>query len=238
MPAALADYFFIAGLEGNEADILGLRPPSSVGHATLASEQHSPRPGSSPRDSGFRDGPSIHETILEEPSSTSRPSITVDTVSVSPTLSATKCTNLESPNYRPPSSSTFDSRYSPLGAIGSVSDRSFDHIHVQSSEDNAFEQEIAKFTSERDHFLSSLASPTISVPATLPFRRSIFLEHGLDGGGHVPEIIVENSHMDARASSTLRPRSSLRSKIADLSRRASSRTGANVRRASTICVHP
>jgi len=238
MPAALADYFFIAGLEGNEADILGLRPPSSVGNATLASEQHPPPPGSSPCDSAFRDGPSIHETILEESSSTSRPSITVDTVSVSPTLSATKYTNLESPNYRPPTSSTLESRYSPLAAMGPVSDQSFGPIHVQSSADNAFEQEIAKFTSERDHFLSSLASPTFSAPATLPFRRSIFLEHGLDGEEHVPEIIVEKNHMDARASNTLRPRSSLRSRFADLSRRASSRTGSNVRRSSTICVHP
>lgn len=193
MPPALADFFFIAGLEGNEPAILhaGGETSSSIGTDVA------------------KDVPTVQETIEEE---SGPPTLQTDAIST------TQRTSVLSENFRPTSSSSTDNPIIPV--ITPISESSFESETTSST----FEDVMAKFSSERDEFVSTLAPPRISVPprATSPFRRSILFEEEEDSA----------SETNGRAQSPLRSRSSLRSKIVDLSRRAS-RTG-TLRRGNTI----
>ena len=196
MPPALADFFFIAGLEGNEPAIL-------AGGGT----------SSSVRTDVSNDVPPVQETIEEE---SVPPTIQTDTIN---TLQRT---SILVDNFRPISSSSTDNALSHV--ITPLSESSFE----SETSSNTFENIMARFTSERDEFVSTLAPPSIPVPprSTSPFRRSILFEDEEDS---VPEL-------HGRAASPLQSRSSLRNKFVDLSRRAS-RTG-TLRRGNTIRITP
>ena len=193
MPPALADFFFIAGLEGNEPAILHAGGETS----------------SSLRTDVAKDVSAVQETIEEESGPPTTPPDPINTQ---------ERTNLLSDNRRPSSSSSTDNPLIPV--ILSISEPSFE----SRTNSHAFEDVMAKFASERDEFVSTLAplSMPIPLPPTSPFRRSILFEEEEDSV----------SELYGRAPSPLRSRSSLRSKIVDLSRRAS-RTG-TLRRGNTI----
>jgi hypothetical protein len=205
MVATLADFFFIAGLDGLEPAILHPPTTTSTGTATVSRNDsintaHSPTKEVSP---------ATQETIPEEPR-------------LIPTLITTNII----PESRPTTSS------SSIGTK-SIPPTPPPTVHVTNTtleaetESHAFEQVIAKFTSEREDFLSTLAPP--SLPRSVsPLRESLLLEE---------EEEDELSELGAvRSPSPLRPRSSLRSKIVDISRKAS-RSG-TLRRRSTIRTHP
>jgi hypothetical protein len=197
MPPALADFFFIAGLEGNEPAILYAGgETSSNTKADVAKEV-----------------PPVQETIEEESGS---PILQTDAINTPQRTSVT------TDNFRPTSSSSTDSPSIPI--ITSISGSSFE----SETSSNAFEHVMAKFTSERDEFVSTLSPPSMPIPprTTSPSRRSVLFEEEED----------PVSELHGRASSILRSRSSLRSKIVDLSRRAS-RTG-TLRRGNTIRITP
>ena len=204
MVSALADFFFIAGLDGLEPAIL--HPPTtttSTGTATVGKNDsintaHSPTKEVSP---------ATQETIPEEP----RPIPTLITTNIipesRPTTSSSSIGTKSIPPTPPPTVQVTNT--------------------TLETESHAFEQVIAKFTSEREDFLSTLAPP--SLPRSVsPLRESLLLEE---------EEEDELSELGAvRSPSPLRPRSSLRSKIVDISRKAS-RSG-TLRRRSTIRTHP
>jgi len=169
LPAALADFFFIAGLEGNE--------PSILRGASLG---------------GLRDATTIQEPILEEPSATETKSNVETTHTESIRSSA---------NYTvPPSLSDFASESG---------------TEVTSIIDDV----IAKFSSERDEFLLTLAPPTI------PLTPAIEVEE--ENGDNVPEL----QHLSVGPS--IRSRSSLRNRLTDSLRR----TG-TLRRGGTTGILP
>ena len=154
-PAALADFFFIAGLEGNE--------PSILRGASLG---------------GLRDATTLQEPILEEPSATETKSNVETTHTESIRSSA---------NYTvPPSLSDFASETG---------------TEVTSIIDDV----IAKFSSERDEFLLTLAPPTI------PLTPAIEVEEEYED--NVPEL----QHLSVGPS--IRSRSSLRNRLTDSLRR-------------------
>lgn len=201
MVAALADFFFIAGLDGLEPAILN--PPTasaSAFTATAVSRANSTSTNSPTKESYG----TAQETIVEE--------------RAVPSLTTTAIIH----DSRPATSSTIGTRSIPPTHPPAVEITATAETDTES---HAFEQVIAKFTSEREDFLSTLAPPSLPRSAS-PRRDSLFLEEEEDG---LAELGA------ARSPSPLRPRSSLRSKIADISRKAS-RTG-TLKRGSTIRTH-
>jgi len=198
MVAALADFFFIAGLDGLEPAIL--HPPTATSTTIATVSRMDSISSANSRTKEVLS--TAQETILEEGGHI-------------PTLITTTIT----PESRPTTSSTIGRSIPPTPPppppveVTTTSE--------SESESHVFEQVIAKFTSEREDFLSTLAPP--SLPRSVsPLRTSLLLEEEDD----------ELSELGAvRSPSPLRPRSSLRSKIVDISRRAS-RTG-TIRRRST-----
>lgn len=189
MPTALADFFFIAGLEGHE--------PASV----------------QPSSANFRvdtakDSPSIHEPIAEETALESHTSSRKSTETLRTSVI-----------YDPPRPKSTDIPLIPPIASGS------DFTSDQGTTGGMFDDIMAKFTSERDEFLLTLAPP--AVPITPRSNTPVYETLLEEEEDHVPEL----HQLDGRAPSPLRARSSLRSKFVDLSRRAS-RTS-TLRRANT-----
>jgi hypothetical protein len=202
MVAALADFFFIAGLDGLEPAILNPPTTTSTGTATVGKNDsintaHSPTKEVSS---------ATQETIHQEP----RPIPTLITTNIIPESRPTTSSSSIGTKSIPPT---------PPPTVQVTSEAE--------TESHAFEQVIAKFASEREDFLSTLAPP--SLPRSVsPLRASLLLEE---------EEEDELSELGAvRSPSPLRPRSSLRSKIVDISRKAS-RSG-TLRRRSTIRTHP
>ena len=206
MVATLADFFFIAGLDGLEPAILHPPTTTSTGTATVGKNDsintaHSPTKEVSP---------ATQETIPEEP----RPIPTLITTNIIPESRPTTSSSSIGTKSIPPT---------PPPPTVQVTNTTLE----AETESHAFEQVIAKFTSEREDFLSTLAPP--SLPRSVsPLRESLLLEE---------EEEDELSELGAvRSPSPLRPRSSLRSQIVNISRKAF-RSGA-VRRRSTISTHP
>jgi hypothetical protein len=196
MPGALADFFFIAGLEGNEPAIL-----NAGGHNT----------SSNGRDDTGKDVSSVQETIKEESASRFHVS------SVSTHRRAT-ISNDEYPASSSPAAYRSRQRLS-APASDSSSERE--------TNSDLFEDVMARFASEREDFLSRLGPPpAVSVTRpTPPLRQSSpFLAN--------EDYVSEQYYVDEKTPSPFRPRSILRTKLVDLSRRAS-RVG-NLRRANTI----
>jgi hypothetical protein len=211
MVVALADFFFIAGLDGLEPAIL--HPPTST-PATAASETAILKDGPAsaiapppPPPPTTTTTTTVHETIHEE--------------FAPPTITTTA--PLSDPYVRPTTSSTIGSRSIPP-TPPSVENTT---NSIPEAESHAFAQQvIAKFTSEREDFLSTLAPPSLPrSPSPQPIRQSVLLEE--EGEDEVSELGAMRSQ-----SPLLRPRSSLRNKIADISRKAS-RSG-TLKRRSTI----
>jgi hypothetical protein len=210
MVAALADFFFIAGLEGHEPAILNtptntLKPPPSSSdfpkkEDTIKEESSSPTASpTTPRQNGTH----LHETIVINHDDNDDDGGS-DTSPVLPKLDLTPFT----PN----------------------SDTNSDY---QQRNSTTFEDVIAKFASERDEFVLTLAPPTIPLTprSTTPVRDLTVPEEEDD---KVPELHNPTPDL-ARPSSPLRPRASIRHRLADLSRRASSRASrtGTLRRANT-----
>ena len=92
---------------------------------------------------------------------------------------------------------------------------------------------MAKFASERDEFLLTLAPPTL--PLTPPYTTPV---HDLtvpleeEEADRVPELHNPVAEV-GRPASPLLARTSLRNKLAGLSRRASLRAGGSLRRGNT-----
>ena len=194
MPAALADFFFIAGLEGHE--------PAIVQQSTVNVRAETPK-----------DAPSVHEPIAEE------------TVSEK-SINGYKSNGIQrnSVIYDPPRPTSADTPSIPQ--IPST----IDLIPDNGTGGGMFDDIMAKFASERDEFLLTLAPPSIPITprSNTPVHESLIEEED----DHVPEL----NQLDARAPSPLRPRPSLRSKFVDLSRRAS--RASTIRRANTTGINP
>ena len=133
MASALADFFFIAGLEGSEPAILHTGGETS----------------SSLRADVAKDVPPVEETIEEE---SGPPKIQTDGIN------AQQRTSILTDNFRATSSSSTDNPLIPI--ITPISESSFES-EISS---NAFEDVMAKFTSERDEFVSTLAPPSMPDP--------------------------------------------------------------------------
>jgi hypothetical protein len=194
MPAALADFFFIAGLEGHEPAIV--QQSSANVRAETA-----------------KDAPSIHEPIAEETGT--------ETSFNSHKLNGLQRNSVINDPPRPPS------RDLPLiPPIASDSDSASEN----GTGGGIFDDIMAKFASERDEFLLTLAPPNIPITprSNTPVYETL-LEEEED---HVPEL----NQLDGRAPSPLRPRASLRSKFVDLSRRAS--RASTLRRGNTTGISP
>jgi len=202
MASALADYFFIAGLEGNEPDIL------SASLNTLKTT----------------DLTTQEETIKEEIDTPSTPKqvvipqeITIsDVPPSSPTRALPPPLNLDRPPLTP--------------------DSDTDSNHQRNS--TTFEDVITKFASERDEFLLTLGGPTIPLTprSTTPVRElRISNEEEKD---KVPEL--HQPTIEGSPTSPLHPRASIRNRLVDISRRASSRVSrsSTLRRGNTQCKHP
>ncbi len=189
MPTALADFFFIAGLEGHEPAIV--QPSSANFRADTA-----------------KDAPSIHGPIAEE---TAQESHTSNRKSTG-TLRASVI-------YDPPRPTSTNIPLIPPITLGS------DFTSDQGTAGGMFDDIMAKFTSERDEFLLTLAPPTI--PITPRSNTPVYETLPEEEEDHVPDL----HQLDGRAPSPLRARSSLRSKFVDLSRRAS--RASTLRRANT-----
>jgi hypothetical protein len=194
MPRALADFFFIAGLEGHEPAIL-----NAGGHYT----------SSSLRDDKGIDVSSVQKTI-EEGSPSSFNIGNIDTH---------RQTSIGNDEHPSPSSAA---HHSTQRLSSPVSEFSFE----RETNFSVFEDVMAKFTSERDEFLSRLAPPLI--PLTRPTPPQWQSTPHTANEDH----LSEQNHVDDVAPSSFRRRSTLRTKLADLSRRTS-RAG-NLRRANTI----
>lgn len=194
MPTALADFFFIAGLEGHEPAIV--QQSSANFRAETA-----------------KDAPSTHEPIAEEAALESHASNRKST--------ATQRTSVI---YDPPRPASTDIPLIPPIASGP------DLTSDQGTAGGMFDDIMAKFTSERDDFLLTLAPPTVPITprSNTPVYETL-LEEEED---HVPEL----HQLDGRAPSPLRARSSLRSKFVDLSRRAS--RASTLRRGNTTGTWP
>lgn len=194
MPHALADFFFIAGLEGHEPAIL-----NAGGHYT----------SSNVREDTGKDASLVQGTIREESSSR----FNVENINIH---RRTTIGNDELPASS--SSAAYNSRQrlsSPVSETPSERETSFD----------VFQDVMARFTSERDEFLSRLAPHAPLTRPTPPTWQSS------------PHVVNEDrgselNHVEDGAPSSVRRRSTLRTKLADLSRRTS-RAG-NIRRANTI----
>jgi len=211
MASALADYFFIAGLEGNEPDIL------SASLNTLKTT----------------DLTTQEETIKEEIDTPSTPKqvvipqeITISDVPPSPQESKV-----------PPSSPTpalppqLNLDRPPL-----TPDSDTHSNHQRNS--TTFEDVITKFASERDEFLLTLGGPTIPLTprSTTPVRElRISNEEEKDKVPELHQPMIEGS-----PTSPLHPRASIRNRLVDISRRASSRVSrsSTLRRGNTQCKHP
>ena len=167
VPATLADFFFIAGLEGTESAILK--------SATLT---------------GLKDtATALQEPILEEPSPTENKSH-ADTL--------------------------------PPGSVrSSVNETGFSDIASDSGTEvtSIIDDVMAKFSSERDEFLLTLAPPTVPVTS--------FKGGDEEDEDHVPEL----QHLSIGPS--LRSRSSLRNRLTDSLRRTPT-----LRRAGTMGTSP
>lgn len=194
VPAALADFFFVAGLEGFEPAIV----LSSAGNVKAETGKESP---------------SVQEPIAEEIA----PELTLNDNN----LTDTQRTSVIFDPPRPPSTDT------PLiPPITSISESTPEN----GTGTGMFEDIMAKFASERDEFLLTLAPPNIPITprSNTPVHETL-LEEEED---HVPEL----NQPDGRAPSPLRPRTSLRTKFVDLSRRAS--RASTLRRANTTGISP
>jgi len=155
LPAALADFFFIAGLEGNEPSILRV---ASLG--------------------GLRDATTLQEPILEEPFATETKS------------------NVETPHTESIRSSA---NYTVTPSLSDFASETGTEVT------SIIDDVIAKFSSERDEFLLTLAPPTI------PFTPAIEVEE--ENEDNVPEL----QHLSVGPS--IRSRSSLRNRLTDSLRR-------------------
>jgi hypothetical protein len=204
----LADFFFIAGLEGNEPAIV-----HAWGRTTSSSASKKFRTDLAKEASVLP----VQETIIEESLSSPASPTTTDVINTQLE------TNVIRDDIRPTSSFSYDSPSVPAKAP--VTHFSFDF----GTDAHEFEDVIAKFASERDEFVSTLSPPTISIPplrATSPYRQSTLFEEEDD-------LLLElQTRVGERAPSPLRPRQSIREVIADLTRRTS-RTG-TIRRTNTI----
>jgi hypothetical protein len=190
MVAALADYFFIAGLEGHEPAIVS----SSVNYRGIT----------------LKDVPVVQEPIIEESTGDIKGTV-VDKEEESEGTRLNDVLSL-SVDVSIPTVPHFT-----------------DSISENGSSSNAFEDVMEKFSSERDEFLLTLEPPTIPITprSTTPIQQLLIEEEEED---HIAEL----NHLEGRAPSPLRARTSLRSKIADLSRRASHSSRSNtLRRANT-----
>jgi hypothetical protein len=197
MPPALADFFFIAGLEGHELAIV--QPASSILRAdTLKDSSSTPEPilEESPR-----------ETQLDEINSISKQTRTSIVINEPPTTSS--------------SSERVAPAIPPLAPLT-------DFLSDNGRGSGIFEDVMAKFASERDEFLLTLAPPSIPITprATTPVPTVVEEEDD-----HVPEL-----NSEGRAPSPLRARTSLRSKVESLSKRVS--RSSTIRRANTTGITP
>ena len=203
MVAALADFFFIAGLDGFEPAIL--HPPTTATNSTVTATTVS-------RADSITTNSPTKETLAQETIPEETPVHSLTTTSIVPDSRPATSSTIGTKSF-PPSPPSAPAPAPPAVEITATTE--------SETESHAFEQVIAKFTSEREDFLSTLAPP--SLPRS-PIRNSVFLED---------EEEDELSELGAiRSPSPLRPRSSLRNKIADISRKAS-RTG-TLKRRSTI----
>lgn len=194
MPAALADFFFIAGLEGQE--------PAIVQQSTV-----------NVRAETAKDAPSVHEPIAEE-------IVTEKSTSDNKSNGIQRNSVINDP---PRPASTDTPSIPPItSAIDFVSDNGTDG--------GMFDDIMAKFTSERDEFLLTLTPP--SIPITPRSNTPVYETLIEEEEDHVPEL----NQVDGRAPSPLRPRTSLRSKFVDLSRRAS--RASTIRRGNTTGITP
>jgi hypothetical protein len=200
MGATLADYFFIAGLEGHEPAILNNPPPNTLkqqqaGATTKEETTKEELGGTSTR----QDRPYNGNAIRNDPPLSPAP------LSPLPSLPA-----IDVPPLTPDS----------------------DQQPGQRRDSKTFEDVIAQFASERDEFLLTLGGPTIPLTprSTTPARElRVSYEEEND---KVPEL--------NRPPSPLRQRASLRNRLAELSRRASSRVSRSgtLRRGNTQCMYP
>jgi hypothetical protein len=182
MPAALADFFFIAGLKGHEPAIVRAGASSSPVRAETPNET-----------------PTVHET----------PQDTLDHEE-----NVKQSTRFF--NDAPPSSADLPPTIPELSLL--------DLSTENASSCGLFDDVLAKFSSERDEFVLTLAPQSVAPPTRqTSIPRQQF---------QPPEEDQEDRVAELNASSQLRSRTSFRSKIADLSRRASQRPGM-LRRHST-----
>jgi hypothetical protein len=198
MPPALADFFFIAGLEGHELAIV--QPTSSILRADTS-----------------KDSSSTPEPILEE----SPRETQLDEINSNSKQTRTSIVVINEPPTTSSSSEGVPPAIPPLVPLT-------DFFSDNGRGSGIFEDVMAKFASERDEFLLTLAPPSIPITprATTPVPTVIEEEDD-----HVPEL-----NSDGRAPSPLRARTSLRSKVESLSRRVS--RSSTIRRANTTGITP
>jgi hypothetical protein len=193
MPGALADFFFIAGLKGHEP---------AIGQA-----------------GGGGGAPPVRAEAVTESATLETP---LETTMESHEEVHDHMTGPTGPPTSPPSlgnGSSLATSNLPLRIpeLPSLSD-----IPTENTASGLFDDVLAKFSSERDEFVLTLApldvSPSnhTSIPRQTPTPPE-------DKEDRLPEL---------HGSNPLRARTSFRAKMADLSRRASSRTG-TLRRQNT-----
>jgi uDENN domain len=207
MVIALADYFFIAGLEGHEPAIASV----TANFRALLSG----------------DVPTVQEEpILEEPSPSG------DKINEAPTAME-ETASVSCVAY---SGSTSDRPTTPSSSTATI--RPFSQLAESDDSSSIFDDVMSKFTSEREEFLLTLTPPSIPTPplsATPPNRLSV-QSVSVQGDEHKDSLAELHIVATERQSlSSLRQRSSLRNKLADLSRRTShaSRSNSVLRRRNT-----
>jgi hypothetical protein len=200
MPTALADFFFIAGLEGHE---LSIAPKTSILRADT-----------------LKDSSSTPEPILEEPTRETQLNEVNSTVPETREQTRTSVVINEGPD----TVSKLEGGMPSIPPMASLPD----FLSENGTGSGIFEDVMAKFASERDEFLLTLAPPSIPItpPATTPIPTVTEEEED-----HVPEL-----NYDGHAPSPLRARSSLRSKVESISRRVS--RSSTIRRANTTGITP
>ena len=171
MPPALADYFFIAGLEGHEPAIV-----------RGDSDSTSPsRLSTSFGADGGKEVPSVHETILEE-SVPSEQASGIDKNNLWTEVST---------NSRPTTPSSTET-------IGNVT---FPTLPENSSEigtnPSVFDDVIEKFASERDEFRMSLTPPGTAITPDTPSTQTTDEQDPRLSLNHIDECLTSSLRMRA-----------------------------------------